>query len=181
MNNVRLVIPQANNVANLSNILVDDATSSVGGSISDTPPIELPKTRLNLSGIKGYTHKKKTLKLMKMKTDTTIEIKKAFDIFDIHELQLNHSVVLFVAQIVEDIFNKPAQGDTKREIVVEVCKTYFNEDSALVEMVLELVFEKVIKTTLWRRNKQRVKNLCIFFCEMFGPSIQTNLSSKLKL
>ena len=181
MNNVRLVIP-SQNMSNLSHILSDDATSSVGGSVSDTPAtVELPKTRLNLSSIKGYTHKRKSLKLMKIKTETTAEIKKAFDIFDIHELQLNHSVVLFVAQIVEDVFNKPKHGDVKREIVVDVCKAFFNEDPALVEMVLELVFDKVIKTTLWRRNKQRVKNLCVFFFEMFGPSIQTNLSSKLKL
>ena len=73
------------------------------------------------------------------------------------------------------------QGDVKRDIVVDICKEYFNGDSALVEMVLDLVFEKVIKTTMWRRNKQRMKNVCVFFFKIFGPSIQTNLSSRLKL
>ena len=119
--------------------------------------------------------------MLKIKAETVAELRKAFAIFDKVELQLNHSVVLFVAQIVEDIFNKPMQGDMKRDIVVDICKEYFNGDSALVEMVLDLVFEKIIKTTMWRRNKQRMKNVCVFFFKIFGPSIQTNLSSKLKL
>ena len=142
---------------------------------------ELPKTKLNLTGIKGYTEKKKSLKILKIKSETVDELKKAFIIFDKNELQLNHSIVLFVAQIVEDIFNKPKQGDIKREIVVDVCKEHFNGDPMLVEMVLDLIFHKIIKTTLWRRNKQRLKNIALFFLELFGPSIQTNLSSRLKL
>jgi hypothetical protein len=145
-------------------------------------PVPVPvATKLDLTGIKGYTHKRKSLKMRKLKADTVDELRKAFSIFDTKELQLNHSVVLFVAQVVEDIFNKPMQGDIKREIVVDVCHTFFNGDSALVEMVLELVFDKIIKTTLWRRNKQRIKNVCVFFFEIFGPSIQSNLSSRLKL
>ena len=149
--------------------------------LGDSSVKEVPKTRLNLSGIKGYKEKKKSIKELKLKTETITELKKAFDIFDPEELKLNHSVVLFVAQVVEDIFNKPGQGEIKRDVVVEICKHYFNGEAPLVEMVLDLVFSKIIKTTLWRRNKQRLKNLTIFFFEIFGPSIQTNLSSKLKL
>lgn len=149
--------------------------------LGDATVKEMPKSRLNLSGIKGYKEKKKSIKEIKLKSETIIELKKAFDIFDPAELKLNHSVVLFVAQVVEDIFNKPKQGDIKRDVVVEICKDYFNGEASLVDMVLDLVFPKIIKTTLWRRNKQRLKNLAIFFFEIFGPTIQTNLSSKLKL
>lgn len=149
--------------------------------LGDSSIKEVPKTRLNLSEIKGYKEKKKSIKDLKLKTETITELKKAFNIFDPTELKLNHSIILFVAQVVEDIFNKGKQGDLKREVVVEICKDYFNGEAALVEMVLELVFPKIIKTTLWRRNKQRLKNLAVFFFEIFGPSIQTNLSNKLKL
>jgi len=176
--NVRTTLQHS---ANSSQISTPSDDIHLRETIHVAPVSELPKSSLSLVGIKGYTEKRKSLKMLKMKTETITEIKRAFDIFDTHELQLNHSVVLFVAQIVEDIFNKPTQGETKREIVVDVCKTYFNEDTALVEMVLDLVFDKIIKTTLWRRNKQRLKNVALFFFEMFGPSIQTNLSSRLKL
>ena len=170
MNNLRV------NVTELS-----EPPSIKEQNLSVISAVEVPVTKINLAAIKGYSEKKKSLKVIKLKNETINELKKAFDIFDLNELKLNHSLVLFVAQIVEDIFNKPKQGDIKKEIVVEICKQHFNEDPALVEMVLELVFEKVIKTTLWRRNKQRMKNVAIFFFNIFGPSIQTNLSDKLKL
>tara|TARA_R110000868_G_scaffold211618_5_gene461673 strand:+ start:1080 stop:1598 length:519 start_codon:yes stop_codon:yes gene_type:complete len=172
MNNIRIVQPPQQ--ADLSLIVTDDINLA-----PIAPPLEL--STLKLTGIKGYDEKRRSLKMLKIKAETVAELRKAFAIFDKVELQLNHSVVLFVAQIVEDIFNKPMQGDVKRDIVVDICKEYFNGDSALVEMVLDLVFEKVIKTTMWRRNKQRMKNVCVFFFKIFGPSIQTNLSSRLKL
>jgi hypothetical protein len=168
-------IAQSNTVLKIEEIVKDPEI------LGDSSMKEVPKTRLNLSGIKGYKEKKNSIKELKLKTETITELKRAFDIFDPSELKLNHSVVLFVAQVVEDIFNKPKQGDLKREVVVETCKHYFNGEAPLVEMVLDLVFPKIIKTTLWRRNKQRMKNLAIFFFEIFGPTIQTNLSSKLKL
>lgn len=168
-------IAESNTVLKIEEIVKDPEI------LGDSSMKEVPKTRLNLSGIKGYKEKKKSIKELKLKTETITELKRAFDIFDPSELKLNHSVVLFVAQVVEDIFNKPKQGELKREVVVEICKHYFNGEAPLVEMVLDLVFPKIIKTTLWRRNKQRMKNLAIFFFEIFGPTIQTNLSSKLKL
>lgn len=182
MNNVQVVRPPT---SDLSNVLSSESDTpivdSIMGITEEKVSTEIPKTRLNLSGIKGYKEKKKSLKELKLKAETITELKRAFDIFDPNELKLNHSIVLFVAQVVEDIFNKPKQGELKKEVVIEICKHYFNGEASLVEMVLELVFPKIIKTTLWRRNKQRLKNLAIFFFEIFGPSIQTNLSSKLKL
>lgn len=180
--NVQLVHPPVANLSDkLSTIADNSADNSLVGETHLQCATEVPKTRLNLSSIKGYEEKRKSIKANKLKAETIIELQKAFDIFDPNELKLNHSVVLFVAQVVEDIFNKPKQGPLKKEVVIEICKQYFNGEEALVEMVLELVFPKIIKTTLWRRNKQRLKNLTIFFFEIFGPSIQTNLSNKLKL
>ena len=116
-----------------------------------------------------------------MKQFVMNELKSSIDIFDVEELKLNHSLVLFVSQIVEDFFNKPLQGEMKREVVIDICKPFFNNDDQLVEMVLELVFDKVIKTTWLRRNKQRIKNITAFFLELFAPMMQSSLPSKLKL
>jgi len=180
MNNVRVITQAAEQPRQ------EEAVSSLSELVNPTPTDELSskepqKSKLNLTGIKGYAEKKKSLKMIKIKDETIRELKKAFSIFDKTELELNHSAVLFVAQIVEDVFNKPKQGHLKRQVVVEVCSEYFNGEPALVEMVLDLVFEKIIKTTMWRRNKQRMKNIAVFFLQAFGPSIQTNLSSRLKL
>lgn len=142
---------------------------------------EIPKTNLKMTSIKGFTEKKKKLKILKMKNHVMEELKNSINIFDANELYLNHSLVLFVAQIVEDFFNKKEQGDIKRDVVLEVCKPFFDGKEDLVDMVLELVFDKIEKTTLFRRNKQRLKNVGSFFLELFLPSIQKNFTSKLKL
>lgn len=142
---------------------------------------EIPKTNLKMTSIKGFTEKKKKLKIIKMKNHVMDELKSSINIFDANELYLNHSLVLFVAQIVEDFFNKKQQGDIKRDVVLEVCKPYFDGKEDLVDMVLELIFDKIEKTTLFRRNKQRLKNVGSFFLELFLPSIQKNFTSKLKL
>jgi hypothetical protein len=142
---------------------------------------EITKSKYDMTSIKGFTEKKKKLKVLKMKQFVMNELKSSIDIFDVEELKLNHSLVLFVSQIVEDFFNKPLQGEMKREVVIDICKPFFNNDDQLVEMVLELVFDKVIKTTWLRRNKQRIKNIAAFFLELFAPMMQSSLPSKLKL
>jgi hypothetical protein len=70
------------------------------------------------------------------------ELKHAFATFDPHEIKLNHSLVLFVPKIVEDIFTKT--GSIKRDIVVEVCKEHFDNNPELVHMKMDLIFDKII-------------------------------------
>lgn len=139
-------------------------------------------SKLDLNSIKGYSQKRKMLKLIKMKEDCKAELTGALNIFDPHEITLNHTAVLFCAQIVEDIFCKPKQGHIKEEIVIAVCKQHFNDDPELVKMVLELIFDKIIKTSLFRRNKERILNVLSWLGDLFGMvNIQTNFSTNLKL
>ena len=150
--------------------------------IIDAPKPLPSTTKLDLNSIKGYSQKRKALKLLKMKEDCKTELIQALNIFDPHEINLNHTAVLFCAQIVVDFFCKPKQGLLKEEIVIDVCKQYFNGDPELVKMVLELVFDKIIKTTLFRRNKERIKNALSWLAEVFGIiHVQTTFSTNLKL
>jgi len=144
-------------------------------------PVEIPKSRFDLKSIKGFTEKKKALKILRLQQNAVEELSKSFEIFDKSELHLNHTLVLFTCQIVEDLFCKKQQGKFKEEVVLEVCKPYFNGDPELVRMVIELVFERVTKTTMWRRNVSRIKEWGIFFGKMIFPNIQQNLSVKLRL
>ena len=113
--------------------------------ITQSPEAILPdrpvSKKLDLTSIKGYTDQRKATKLKTMIEDCKTELAIALNIFDPHEISLNHSAVLFCCQIVEDIFCKPGQGAIKEEIVVDVCKQYFNNDPDLVSMVIDLVFK----------------------------------------
>lgn len=161
----------------------EEAVQEAETAIKPEQPKAKPhaQSKLNLGGIKGYNEKKKAMKLLKMKGNVVTELKNALSIFDADEVKLNHTVVLFCAQIVEDIFTKSKQGELKEEIVLEVCKDYFNGDESLVKMVLELVFDKIIKTTAYRRNKEAIKNGLSWLLSIFGVKIETSLSANLKM
>lgn len=147
------------------------------------PIVKLPTTKFDLSSVKGYNQKRASIKQQLLISDSIAELKHALSIFDSAEIQLNHSLVLFVSQIVEDIFTKKGSGNIKRAVVVEVCKEYFNESPDLVHMVIDLVFEKIIKTSLFRRNKSRMMNIFFWVSKQFGANcdvrFQTNFKSSL--
>lgn len=146
----------------------------------ETKVEEPVKSNLNLSSVKGYREKKKELKYLKIKNEAILELRNALKIFNKDELCLNHSVVLFCCQIVEDLFTSKGKGQIKKEVVLEVCKEFFDNKDSVVEMVIDLVFEKVTKTTLFRRNKNKIKSIGFFLLEKITPNLQSLSTSKLK-
>jgi hypothetical protein len=148
--------------------------------VTETYLDESLKSNLNLSSVKGYKEKKKQLKYFKLKNEAIMELRNALNIFNKDELELNHSVVLFCCQIVEDLFTSKGKGSIKKEIVVEVCKDFFDGKTNVVEMVVDLVFEKITKTTMFRRNKNKIKSIGFFLLEKITPNLQSLSTSKLK-
>lgn len=143
-------------------------------------PLPLPQPKLNLASVKGYREKKKAIKYLKMRTEAIDELKSSLKIFNKEELVLNHSVVLFCCQIVEDLFTSKKKGDIKKSIVIEVCKEYFEDKEEVVEMVIDLVFDKVIKSSFLRRNKNKIKSAGFFLLEKISPNLQGFSQSKLR-
>ena len=142
--------------------------------------IEFTETNLNLNSVKGYKDKKKELKYLKLKQEAVNELKKALKIFSAEELELNHSVILFCCQIVEDLFTSRQKGQFKKDVVIEVCKDFFHNKSEVVEMVIDLVFDKIIKSSFMRRNKNKMKSIGFFLLEKISPNLQTFSQSKLR-
>lgn len=142
--------------------------------------LEFPQTSLNLDSVKGFREKKKELKYLKLKTEAVRELKNSLKIFHPDELKLNHSVVLFCCQIVEDLFTSRLKGHIKKDVVVQVCKEFFQGDSDVVEMVIDLVFEKVVKTSFIRRNKNKIKSIGFFLLGKVTPDLSNFSQSKLK-
>ena len=143
----------------------------------------IPITKFDLSSVKGYTQKRAMIKQQLQVSTTIAELKHALSIFDPSEIRLNHSLVLFVSQIVEDIFTKKGLGELKKTVVVEVCKEYFNDSPELVYMVIDLIFDKIIKTSLFRRNKSRIADIFFWVMQQFNGNcdvkFQTNLKTSL--
>jgi hypothetical protein len=142
--------------------------------------LDFPESKLNLDAIKGYKEKRKELKYLKLKEEAVSELRKSLAIFKKEELHLNHSVVLFACQIAEDLFASKGKGKFKKEVVVEVCSDFFDGKAEVVEMVIDLVFEKIVKSSFMRRNKNKVKSLGFFLLEKIAPSSQSLLAHRFK-
>jgi len=170
--------------ANTTNLSIDlDAIEDDDDEVKAEPVLVIPQSKFDMGGIKGYSQKRIELKQQIKIKETISELKHALSIFQPEEIRLNHSLVLFVAQIVEDIFTGKGLGSVKHKIVVDVCKEYFNDSPDLVAMVVDLVFVNVIKTSLYRRNKTRVANLFFWLLKHLGGNVdvryQTNFKTSL--
>ncbi len=162
------------------NAVSDDEESSILPEPIIVPVAPIAVSKFDLSSVTGYSQKRASMKQQAQIRECVAELKHALAIFDSHEIQLNHSLVLFVSQIVEDIFTKPGLGSIKRDIVVEVCKEYFNNNTDLVHMVIDLIFEKIIKTSFFRRNKSRVVSLFFWVSKQFGANCDVRLQTNFK-
>lgn len=138
------------------------------------------ETNLNLSSVKGYKEKRKDIKYLRIKNEAIIELKKSLKIFKKDELKLNHSVVLFCCQIVEDLFTSSKKGQLKKSVVIEVCKEFFDDKEDLVEMVIDLIFDKIVKSSFLRRNKNKIKSLGFFLLSKISPDLSTFSQSRFK-
>lgn len=122
-------------------------------------PIEAPV--IDFKALKGYTEKEKKFKA-DIKREMIVEsIKNVLASYAEAEKRYNVDIVLFVCQCVEDLINKPKLGALKLSIVKEICADFFDGKHELVEMVVNLIFGKIVKTSFYRRNSLRISRLTI--------------------
>ena len=122
---------------------------------------------------------KKCETLLKAKRD--IKNKKKFDDFekkmnallssiDKQELKkYDEKLVLFVIETIEHIFIQKKCGELKKMIAVIILKPYFDDNEPLIEKFIELTLEKIVKSTMWTRNKNRV---CNFFLRLYRMAVR---------
>ena len=113
--------------------------------------------------MKGYKSKEKAYKLNLKKQLIIDHINKALNIYTDDEKKYNTDIVLFVCQCVEDLIHAPKAGALKSEVVQKVCAKYFDGKEELVVVIINLMFEKVVKTSFIRRSKLKVQRLGNFF------------------
>jgi hypothetical protein len=116
------------------------------------PKKDIPNIYFNTQHLEGLEDKVQKLKLCNYQSDFLTEINKILYLYDDSELKYNAKFVLFVMNEVEKFILKKQSGEAKKNLVVEVCKKYFNDDSDLVIMVINLVFEKLQQVKFFKRQ-----------------------------
>lgn len=124
----------------------------VDGKVSIFEKQSIPSIHLNVKGLEGLEVKLKDMKLKNYQHEFITEMDKILQLYDEKELKYNERFVLFVMEEVEKYILKSKSGEAKKQLVIEVCKKYFNNDPDLVELVIKLVFEKLPQVKFLKRQ-----------------------------
>ena len=132
-------------------------------SVNPFEQITLDPLDINFKNLKGYKNKEKAYKL-NMKKQAIIEhINTTLNIYTDEEKKYNTDIVIFVCQCVEDLITTSKSGKLKAEVVMKVCSKYFDDKEDLVMVIINLMYEKIVKTSLTRRNKLKLQRLAKSF------------------
>ena len=152
---IKMTITKLSSVSGLSD--VSQKSEGAKTHMFNVKDIEVPV--INFKNLKGYKDKEKGFK-MNVKKDLIIsKIKEALSAYEFEEKKYNTEIVLFVCQCVEDLLAKPKSGKDKAEIVKAVCAEYFDGKEELVMMVIDLIYGKIVKSTFYRRNANKIRNV----------------------
>ena len=148
----------------VSTLASSAATSLMNSNIKVVmePPFKntvIKQPIIDFKSLKGFQEKEKTFKADVKRKLIVENIKNVLSIYESDEKKYNAGIVLFVCQSVEDLIHKPKMGELKASIVKEICADFFDGKPELVEMVIDLIFDKVIKTSFWRRHSQKIRNM----------------------
>ena len=132
-------------------------------SVNPFEQIVLDPPDINFKNLKGYKNKEKEYKLNMKKQAIIDHINNALTIYTDEEKKYNTDIVIFVCQCAEDLITTAKSGKLKAEVVMKVCAKYFDEKEDLVMVIINLMYEKIIKTSLARRNKLKLQRLAKSF------------------
>jgi hypothetical protein len=132
-------------------------------SVNPFEQIILEPPDINFKNLKGYKSKEKEYKLNMKKQAIIDHINNALNIYTDEEKKYNTDIVIFVCQCAEDLITTAKSGKLKAEVVMKVCAKYFDEKEDLVMVIINLMYEKIVKTSLARRNKLKLQRLAKSF------------------
>ncbi len=112
----------------------------------------IPQINFNINNLEGLDQKIKNLKLTNYQHEFIQEIEKVLLLYEDNELKYNDRFVLFVMDEVEKFILKSKSGKAKKDLVIEICKKYFNDDPTLVELVIKLVFKELSQVQFIKRQ-----------------------------
>jgi hypothetical protein len=111
----------------------------------------VPLIRFN-SKLDGLDEKILSIKLKNYSKDFKNSLESVLELYPDDQLRYSSKLVSFVMHEVERFVLKPKQGTTKRSLVIDCCKKYFNEDPDLVGVVIDLLFKDLKQIRFIKRQ-----------------------------
>jgi hypothetical protein len=92
------------------------------------------------------------MKLRNYSKDFKDNLEAVLELYPDDQLKYSSSLVAFVMHEVERLLLKPKQGNTKKSLVIDCCKKYFNGDEELVSVVIDLLFKDLKQIRFIKRQ-----------------------------
>lgn len=113
-------------------------------------------SRFDVSKLDSLNSKLNNIKQSNKSNDFIEQINHVLDLFDVNDLKYSYEIVFFVMTECEKFLLVSKGGDQKNEIVVDVCKRFFNDDPALVRLVIGLLMHRLPQVKMIGRIVRRV-------------------------
>ena len=165
------------NTINIRTDNINIQTTSIT-SVNPFEQITLSPPDINFKNLKGYKTKEKAYKLILKKQLIIDHINNALNIYTDDEKKYNTDIVLFVCQCVEDLITSSKSGPLKFDVVTKVCSKYFDNKDELVMVIINLMFDKIVKTSLVRRNKLKAQRIGGYIFKNTVGSAVSGVTSK---
>ena len=101
-------------------------------------------------------------KFKKKVSEILKQIQKVLDENDDDKLR---KIMIFLCQSAEDYLwmkDKDKCNALKKDVVCDIMAEHIT-DGSLVKSIIHLVMPSIKKSTMWRRNKQKIQKFCFFF------------------
>lgn len=111
---------------------------------------------VNIDELDGLHDKLRNMKINNYQNEFINEMNKILILYDDNELKYNAKFVLFIMEQVERYLLKPKCGQSKKQLVIEVCKKYFNNDPDLVDVIINLMFDQLKQVKFLKRQALKI-------------------------
>lgn len=135
----------------------DEIDVSVSYNSESEKVKEIPEKYFMNSNLKNimpsdYAEKRRDIKHDKYASYWTSEIDKLISVYNETDDVYHISLVNSIMQICEDyVVYTSKSGKIKKDIVLKVCKKFFNNDEKLLSAIIENELKNIIHSTLFRR------------------------------
>ena len=154
------------------NPIVDSSGNMPTGDIPNSPFVKKDIPTINFSyTLNGLEDKLRNIKITNSQSDFLDQIQQILSLYDDSELHYNHELVLFVMNEVERYILKSKSGDSKKQLTIECCKKYFDNNTEILEVIIEILFPQVKQVKFIKRQGLK---LIRFFLKIVQSQKLTN-------
>jgi hypothetical protein len=104
----------------------------------------------------GLDDKLRHIKITNSQSDFIDQIQQLLALYDDKDLKYSYDLVLFVMNEVERYILKAKSGDSKKQLTIECCKKYFDDNVEILEVIIKLLFPQLKQVKFLKRQGLKI-------------------------